>query len=54
METRVNSSGYVIEASGSVPEILNWLSYRLQFEYQIMKFNKFIQVELNSLFYRLW
>lgn len=32
MDVKVNSSGYVIQTNGSVPEMLDWLSTRLQFE----------------------
>lgn len=35
METKSNSSGYVVEANGSIPEMLNWLLSRLHFEYEI-------------------
>ena len=33
MEVELNSSGHIIHSKGSIPEITDWLSFRLDFRF---------------------
>ena len=33
MEVEVNASGFIIHSKGSIPEIIDWLSFRFDFRF---------------------